>query len=258
MEPQKKPEIKLIALDMDGTLLNDNHEISAANREAIAEAQEMNVHVVIATGRTLATCGKYAQSLDLKNYVVTANGGEIYTHEGELFSATHLAEEAVDHIYELTKKHGIHVWGASADNLYRGELPPDRHDHEWLKFGFDTEDDLIRESIVNDLREKGVTEITNSSPTNIEINALGINKATALKLVCDQLGISLNEVMAVGDSLNDIAMIEEAGLGVAMGNAQDAVKRRADWITATNLNDGVAAAIQRWVILPGNMDEDRG
>lgn len=257
MESEETPSIRLIALDMDGTLLNDSHEVSAGNREAIAEAQELGVPVMIATGRTRATCGKYAQSLGLKTFLVTANGGEIYDHKGELFSSNHLATEAVDHIYELTDTHGIHVWGASATNLYRGELPQDRHGEQWLKFGFDTEDDAIRESIRAELEAKGITELTNSSPTNIEVNPIGINKANAIKNVCEELGISIKEVMAVGDSLNDIAMIEQAGLGIAMGNAQDVVKQKADWITATNGKDGVAAAIRRWVILPNQIAEDR-
>ena len=235
---------------MDGTLLNDNHEISPGNREAIIEARELNVPVMIATGRTRATCGSYAQSLGLQTFLVTANGGEIYNKDGDLIHATHLHEDAVNHVYELRERYGAHVWAASSNGLFRGDLPEDRHNYQWLKFGFDTTDDGVRKEIVAELTERGLTEITNSSPTNIEVNAIGINKASAIKLVCDELGIDMQHVMAVGDSLNDIAMIQEAGLGVAMGNAQDLVKRKADWITATNVNDGVAAAIHRWVVLP--------
>ncbi len=250
MSTEERPEIKLIALDMDGTLLNDNHEISPGNREAIIEARELNVPVMIATGRTRATCGSYAQSLGLQTFLVTANGGEIYNKDGDLIHATHLHEDAVNHVYELRERYGAHVWAASSNGLFRGDLPEDRHNYQWLKFGFDTTDDGVRKEIVAELTERGLTEITNSSPTNIEVNAIGINKASAIKLVCDELGIDMQHVMAVGDSLNDIAMIQEAGLGVAMGNAQDLVKRKADWITATNVNDGVAAAIHRWVVLP--------
>ncbi|MFS0788531.1 Cof-type HAD-IIB family hydrolase [Shouchella sp. 1P09AA] len=261
MSTEERPEIKLIALDMDGTLLNDNHEISPGNREAIIEARELNVPVMIATGRTRATCGSYAQSLGLQTFLVTANGGEIYNKDGDLIHATHLHEDAVNHVYELRERYGAHVWAASSNGLFRGDLPEDRHNYQWLKFGFDTTDDGVRKEIVAELTERGLTEITNSSPTNIEVNAIGINKANAIKLVCDELGIDMQDVMAVGDSLNDIAMIQEAGLGVAMGNAQDLVKRKADWITATNVNDGVAAAIHRWVVLPkteANKDNNNG
>lgn len=250
MSTVERPVIKLIALDMDGTLLNENHEISAGNREAIMEARELNVPVMIATGRTRATCGSYAQSLGLQTFLVTANGGEIYNKDGVLIHATDLHEDAVDHVYELRERYGAHVWAASSNGLFRGDLPEDRHNYNWLKFGFDTTDDQVRKDIIAELTEHGLTEITNSSPTNIEVNAIGINKANAIKMVCDELDIDMKHVMAVGDSLNDIAMIQEAGIGVAMGNAQDLVKRKADWITATNANDGVAAAIHRWVTLP--------
>lgn len=127
-------------------------------------------------------------------------------------------------------------------------VPENITDHEWLKFGFDIEDDDIRNEVLEELRKNKELEITNSSPTNIEVNALGINKAAALAKVSEKLGFTMENVMAMGDSLNDIAMIKEAGLGVAMGNAQDTVKETADWITDTNIEDGVAKAIRHWVL----------
>src|SRR5699024_9567724 len=90
-------------------------------------------------------------------------------------------------------------------------------------------------------------ELTNSMPYNVEINPAGVNKAAALEKVCDWMGITMNNVMAAGDSLNDIKMIEQAGTGVAMGNAQEAIKKVADYVTDSNNQDGVANAIQRFV-----------
>ena len=127
-------------------------------------------------------------------------------------------------------------------------MPEKIHDSQWLKFGFDTNDESIRQIIMDELVSKGTFEISNSSPTNIEVNAMGVNKAKAIKLVCSLLDISMENVMAVGDSLNDLAMISEAKMGVAMGNAQEIVKEKADWITATNEEDGVAKAIRKWVL----------
>ncbi|WP_158235056.1 HAD hydrolase family protein, partial [Pseudomonas sp. 2822-17] len=80
------------------------------------------------------------------------------------------------------------------------------------------------------------------------INAVGVNKAAALEKVCQRLNITMDNVIAMGDSLNDLAMITEAGLGVAMGNAQETVKQAADWVTDTNNEAGVAKAIHKWVI----------
>ena len=127
-------------------------------------------------------------------------------------------------------------------------MPVDLFTQEWIKFGFHIEEDEIRESVYKELVDKGLFEISNSSLKNIEVNALGINKAVGLQKVCDLLRISMDNVMAVGDSLNDIAMITEAGLGVAMGNAQETVKKAADDITGTNHVSGVAQAIHKWVL----------
>ena len=105
-----------------------------------------------------------------------------------------------------------------------------------------------RDIVQKELQERGEFELSNSTPTNIEVNPAGINKARGLTLVCERLGIEMKNVMAVGDSLNDLAMIAEAGLGIAMGNAQEVVKKAAAWVTSTNNEDGVALAIHKWVI----------
>ncbi|MDF2963402.1 MAG: Cof-like hydrolase, partial [Paenibacillus sp.] len=94
----------------------------------------------------------------------------------------------------------------------------------------------------------GVLEITNSHPLNLELNPKGINKASGIRQVCSLLGIGMSQVIAMGDSLNDESMIREAGLGVAMGNAQDEVKEFADVITATNEEHGVAKIIEQYVL----------
>ena len=113
--------------------------------------------------------------------------------------------------------------------------------------GFDTEKDDVRNTIWEKLVETGELEVSNSTPTNIEVNARGVNKAAALEMVCRQLNFSM-DAPAVGDSLNDVAMIRSAGIGVAMGNAQERVREAADWVTGTNEEDGVAKAIHRWVL----------
>jgi 5-amino-6-(5-phospho-D-ribitylamino)uracil phosphatase len=152
-------------------------------------------------------------------------------------------------LWELARTHRTWFWAISTDKTWRGELLADLYARQWLKFGFDIEDDVVREKILEKLTQNHQFEISNSSTTNIEVNAMGINKAKGLLHVCNKLGISMDEVLAVGDSLNDIVMIKEAGCGVAMGNAQDIVKEAADWVTGTNQEDGVAQAIRHWVLL---------
>lgn len=241
-------EIKLVALDMDGTLLNDKHEVSEENRKAIKEAQDKGVYVVLSTGRTLRTCQEHADSLELASYLVTVNGSEIWDEKREIVDRNFVKTELIQWMWELSKQHKTKFWAISTDQNWFDEMPEDITGVQWLKFGFNIDDDAVREVILNELQAKGEFEVSNSSPKNIEVNPAGINKANGLKIVCERLGIEMKNVMAVGDSLNDLAMIKEAGLGVAMGNAQDMVKEAADWVTASNIEDGVAKAIRKWVL----------
>lgn len=239
---------KLLVLDMDGTLLNEKGEVSDENREAIKAAQEKGVYVVLSTGRSLRTCGEHADSLELTSYLVTVNGSEIWDDKRELVERNLVKSELVQWMWELSQHHKTKFWAISTDSNWFNEMPEDIHGLEWLKFGFDIDDDDARELIKKELQAKGEFELSNSTLKNIEVNPLGINKAKGLKIVCDRLGIDMENVMSCGDSLNDMAMIKEAGLGIAMGNAQEIVKESADWVTATNNDNGVAKAIRKWVL----------
>lgn len=244
-EPQ---EIKLIALDMDGTLLNDNHEVPEPNRQAIKEAKKQGMEVVLCTGRSLMACEDYAKELELDSYLVTGNGSEIWNKDGELLDRTMMKSDLIEMMIELKNKHSIHHWAASVNRVWKNDMPEDIPNHEWLKFGFDIKDDEVRETVFDLLSNHQELEVSNSSLTNIEINAAGVNKAVALTKLCEELNCHMGNVLAVGDSLNDIAMIKEAGYGVAMGNAQPDVKESADWVTAENNEAGVAKAIQKFAL----------
>ncbi|WHY79659.1 Cof-type HAD-IIB family hydrolase [Neobacillus sp. WH10] len=241
-------DIKLVALDMDGTLLNYKGQISEANRQAIKAAQDKGIYVVLSTGRSLTTCREHADALELTSYLVTVNGSEIWDEKRELVERNFVKAELIEWMWELTKQHKTKFWAISTERNWHDEMPEDIHNIEWLKFGFNIDDDATRELILKELEAKAEFELSNSTLKNIEVNPLGINKAKGLGVVCSRLGIEMKNVMAVGDSRNDLMMIKSAGLGVAMGNAQDVVKAAADWVTATNEEDGVAKAIHTWVL----------
>lgn len=241
---------KLVALDMDGTLLNEEKEISAANRKAVAAALEKGVHLVLSTGRFITSTREYARSLGLSSFLITSNGSEIRDPSGELLERHMISNELVEWMYETAQRHKTHYWGRAIDSVWHSDdFPSDIRAHDWIKFGFDTEDEPTRDTIWKSLLATEMLELSNSSPSNIEVNAKGINKAAALETVCDKLGLSMNEVIAIGDSLNDMAMIQAAGCGIAMGNAQPPVKKAADWVTGTNEEDGVAQALFRFLDL---------
>lgn len=240
--------IKLIALDMDGTLLTSDHEVSDRTKKAIAEALAKDVHVVLSTGRALKTAYQYAEELKLQSYLITANGGQIYTVDKELLDQHTLETEMVDRMWNIGKEMGIYMWLISTNDVYYGDAPEHLYDHEWLKFGCQSDDKDKLDQMVKELSYYDNLELTNSLPTNIEVNPKGVSKANAIHFLCEKIGITMDEVMACGDSLNDIKMIQEAKIGVAMGNAQEAIKKVANHITDTNDNDGVAKAIEKFVL----------
>lgn len=238
--------IKLVALDMDGTLLTKNHEVSVANQEMIAKAQAQGITVMLCTGRWIGFCESYAEELRLNTYFITVNGGEIWTAKKELIERHELGPKTIESMWHLGNKIGVNMWMTSTTNNYtNSNRPEDFTAYKWLKIGYSTEDHEKLATIKEELKTYEGLELTNSLPTNIEVNPLGVNKASALVRVCKELGITMDEVMAVGDSMNDIKMIEQAGIGVAMGNAQEKVKAAADVITDANYEDGVATAIER-------------
>ncbi|GAB3068726.1 Cof-type HAD-IIB family hydrolase [Virgibacillus ainsalahensis] len=241
-----KKAIKIIALDMDGTLLNDEHVVSESTQQAITTALENDIHVVLSTGRGLKTCYPYAESLKLTSYLVTANGGEIWTVDKKLLQQHLLETEKIEKMWRLGKEIGLEMWMISTSGVFREERPDNFQDYKWLKFGCNSFDKTKLDKMVKELSYFEGLEMTNSLPTNVEVNPAGVSKAAALKFVCKEIGVTMDNVLAVGDSLNDIKMIQEAGVGVAMGNAQEAIKNVADFVTDTNNNDGVAKAIERF------------
>ncbi|WP_083270747.1 Cof-type HAD-IIB family hydrolase [Bacillus marinisedimentorum] len=242
-----KNDIRLIAIDMDGTLLNSNHEVSEENHQAIQRAKAKGIHVLLSTGRPLLYCREIAELLGPSSYIVTVNGGEIYDEDFNLVDRIPLKHEHVRQMWELKQKHDVRFWSTTVQGLFnhRNPFPGELESYEWLKFGYDIPDNRIRQIIQDELIRNKDLEVTNSSPTNIEINPAGVNKAEALKKVSSWLDLTMDHVMAIGDSLNDLAMIREAGVGVAMGNAQEIVKKHAQWVTSTNEEHGVARAIER-------------
>lgn len=243
----KQPDIRLIALDMDGTVLHTDQTISKANEQAIRQAMAQGVEVIFATGRHYSTCHSYAASLGIK-YLITVNGGEIWTTDGKLIERNPLTKKAIEIYQQIYHAYRPYTWLVSTDKVWRNEQPDHLENDTWLKFGFDVAEDNIRKQIIDVLSQEISIELSNSSPTNIEINAIGVNKARAIEKLCEQLDIQMENVMALGDSLNDIKMIEEAGIGVAMENAQEEVKKSANWVTTHHTKDGVAEAIQKWVL----------
>lgn len=244
---------RLLALDMDGTLLQDDHTISDETVKWIKEAIRHGVHVCLSTGRAFKTAYPYAQQLELTTPMVTVNGSEVWRAPYDLYRRSLLDVKLVRQMHELALESGSWFWAYTVEKLYNSENwvntdDVDVENKEWLKFGYHTEDDEVRHNILMKLQDMGGLEITNSSPHNLEINPEGVNKAYGIQQVCELLGLEMSQVVACGDSLNDLAVIQAVGLGVAMGNAQQTVKDEADIVVASNNEDGIAEVIRDHIL----------
>ncbi|TMV47346.1 HAD family phosphatase [Paenibacillus mesophilus] len=240
---------KLIALDMDGTLLNSEHEVSEENRAWMFKALDAGITVMLSTGRGVQNVYPYTDKLNLNTPIVAVNGGEVYRAPGDLLVRHTLDVESIRAMHAMAVRYDTWFWAYAVEGVFNKETwTDDLNSLQWLKFGYFTDHDENRARILSWLQEQDRYEITNSHPHNLEINPKGISKASGIAEICRLLGIGMSEVVAMGDSLNDMTMIREAGLGVAMGNAQDALKAAADLVTVTNNEHAVAKIIRDYVL----------
>jgi hypothetical protein len=267
--------IELIAIDIDGTLLDPQHQITPAVRAAIAAARDRGVHVVLATGRPFVGVRRFLDELGLRrhgHYCITNNGALVQ----DALDGTPIAETVLsfdDYLYceRLSRELGVHFHALdhqflytanrdiSAYTVYESNLSGiplkfrrvDEMDPSMVfpKVMMIDEPDVLDAAIARlpaEARERYT--IMKSAPYFLEILDKRVDKGEGVRRLAGHLGLDASQVMALGDQQNDLAMIRYAGLGVAMGNALDEVKAAADHVTASNREDGVARAIERFVL----------
>jgi Cof subfamily protein (haloacid dehalogenase superfamily) len=272
---KKAMSIKLIAIDMDGTLLLPDHTISPAVKQAIASARERGVNVVLTTGRPYAGVERYLKELDMNqphDYCITYNGALVQkASDGSTVAQTALSYDDYRYLEQLSREVGSHFHALDRNTLYTANRDISRYtvhesfvatiplvfceaekmdpDTTFLKVMMIDEPEILDKAIARipaEVREKYT--VLKSAPYFLEILDKRVTKGTGVKALADSLNIKPEEVMTIGDQENDIAMLEYAGVGVAMGNAIDSVKKVADYVTKTNLEDGVAYAIKKFVL----------
>ncbi|WP_155963855.1 Cof-type HAD-IIB family hydrolase [Streptococcus ruminantium] len=268
--------IKLIALDMDGTLLNEKKELMQPQIEAIHKAVELGVTVVLCTGRPLIGVKPFIKQLDFdtKNeFIIVNNGCSTHsTRDWSLIDWDELTPDDLDHLSSFTNSDDVQlslfdeaeyfVLAEKANKIVRMDaqivgMSPSAIDLTEAKSGkyrffqamFVGEKEAIDqfEAAYNPLLSQKYSTVR-SQDYLLEILPNGASKASGLQKLANRLGILPEEIMAVGDANNDLEMIEFAGLGIAMGNANDEVKAIAQDITDTNDNNGVAKAIKKHIL----------
>ena len=265
---------KLVAVDIDGTLLNDNKELTKETKRAINVATKLGVKVVITTGRIIQSVKELIEKLGLEGeeeYVIANNGCTIYnTKDYSLVYEKSLKDENLKEVYKKYKRKEtvieVHTLnGILTEDISEHEHQINRyHDMEILQKDFQNDkiedQKLVKILVKGD--EKYIEELTKVVPRELhekyavvrsldhllEFMYKGSSKAKGLEVLGEILGIKREEIIAIGDGINDLEMIEYAGLGVAMGNAKEEVKKVANFITKSNEENGVAYTIEKFIL----------
>lgn len=260
----------MIAIDIDDTLLNDDLEVTPATREALAEAIRRGTTVTLATGRMFSSARKVAGQLGLNVPIITYQGALVKNLlDGEVLYERPVPEDVALDVIAYARANGLHLQGYVDDRLLAWEdndkvkaysklikIPYkiETHFEAIAKRGstklliIDDPDKL--DEIIPELRRilGARAHITKSKPQFLEILHPEATKGHALLHLASHYGIDRSEVIAVGDSWNDHEMIEAAGLGVAMANAVEPLKKVADHITLSNNEEGVRAVVERFIL----------
>ncbi|MCR6098764.1 HAD family phosphatase [Salipaludibacillus agaradhaerens] len=293
-------KVKLIASDLDGTLLNERAEVSDETAQAIKRAQKAGISVVVVSGRSYSFAKAPLQEAGLNCPIISLNGAETYDEEGTLLTSVPLDKNVASKVDEVCSEHGLYYemftnkGGFSTDyerfltgvlDIFKSANTAGVDDDTILQFAkkrFREErielvndfSDVIKDNttdiykiltfsmdnhVLNTVRErfKETPELvmTTSAKGNLEFNAPMGQKGYALAHFARTVGIDMSDVMALGDHFNDVSMLQMAGVGVAMGNAEDGIKQICRYQTIANKEHGVAHAIQK--ALEGKLEEMR-
>ncbi|MFZ5351903.1 MAG: Cof-type HAD-IIB family hydrolase [Bacillota bacterium] len=274
-----RKEYKMIVMDMDYTLLNREKKVSERNKQAIKYAESKGIIIVVATGRLFTSAAYYARLLGIETPIIASNGAIIREHHtGKTIYQNLLNDFAAYKMIELCKQMELYCHLYTKDAIYTERIIniSERYT-EWNQAL--AESDRIRIEVVPRLEELVKTQkgnilkavvvdenrekldyirkeilkacsvsVSQSLKDNIEVMNEGVTKGNAVKILSEIYGIQREQVMAIGDNENDISMIEFAGLGVAMGNGVDGIKQAADYVTGEFDKDGVAQAIEKFVL----------
>lgn len=241
-------EYKLLALDIDGTTITNDQQITDRTRFWINKAMDSGIIVMLATGRGLQMTLPIARELGLHTPLVVLNGAEVWKTEDNLAEQYYFDSETITTLYHLGLKTNADFWGFNENGLVRKDKWTEALLRlNWMKMTIRQTDPSLFTELLTYIKQLGTIEFAHTNTFNIEITPKGRTKASGVQAVCNLLNIKMEQVMAIGDELNDLPLIHSAGLGVAMENANPKLFKAANVITKSNENDGVAYAIQHYL-----------
>lgn len=266
---------KLLVLDVDGTLLNSEKKIGARTLSALLKVQQMGVRIVLASGRPTYGLMPIVKALELGNYggfILSYNGGQIINAQnGELLFERRINPEMLPYIEKKARKNGFALFTYHDENIVSNDIDNEHIRQEALfnnmnlvkeeEFSIAIDFPPCKCMLVSDDEEalvaleehwrrqlNGALDVFRSEPYFLEVVPTAINKANTLGALLEKLAIQSEEVIAIGDGVCDVSMLQMVGLGIAMGNAEDSVKICADMVTASNDEDGVAIAVEKSIL----------
>ncbi|TLS38035.1 Cof-type HAD-IIB family hydrolase [Pseudalkalibacillus caeni] len=267
---------RLLAIDIDGTLLRSNHRIDRETKESIEYVKNKGVYVTLTTGRNFASAKKIAKAVKLDDSIlITHNGGFIASSVEEPVYERRFSSDQVTKIVEILEKYDCHIRiiherqavgnRVQQKNYLAAKMTLGIGDPLFYPVSFvETLSDHVEENPISppkidahffDEEERAAAhrefavsmpevDVTKSTKCNFEVVPKGVSKARGLSILGDKLGIGLDEMVAIGDSESDKKMIARVGLGVAMGNATRELKKIADWVTRSNDQRGVSYTVK--------------
>lgn len=263
---------KLVALDVDGTLINDEYRITERTSATIREVHRRGARIVLCTGRAPASTLPLLRELGLEGVVITHNGAATVDSQGPtLLHQYSFGVDRVDRLVAFCRAEGVHLDLNSPFSLYVEELSEEARE-AYRNYYIDpiVIDDLlqVREPLVKitmyagkDVLDRllgrwseiGDPELRpiRSDEYFIDLMHVKASKGNALRALAQQWDIDPSGILAIGNYYNDLDMLQFAGVGIAMGNAPDDVKKQADFVTASNNEDGVHLALQRYCLASG-------
>ncbi len=261
---------KLVAIDIDDTLITDDKRITPATAAAIRQATEQGVHVTLATGRMFASAKEIAKQLELNVPIITYQGSLIKTAiDEQVLYERHVPQDIAAAVFQYCEDNELHIQAYHNDQLFAKTVNKKLLDYcalsdvpyhiepEIAKLAalplnkiIIIEDPQVLDRIKPELERRfgGRVHLTKSKPNFLEFLHPEGTKGQALKVLAEQFDCPLEQTIAIGDSWNDIDLLQTAGLGVAMANAVPALKEAADYVTLSNNEEGVKHVFEKYIL----------
>ena len=268
-------QYKAVFIDIDGTLIKKDHSLSPLTIETIKKIKQLGIHVILVSARPYHGILSISDQLELSNIPIASLNGSYIREGNTVLLNAKINLNTLEALHKELKNFNVSIiyyqqmkWFAEVENQFTEnekkitEIPLIIEDFEKLIQRWKSDDNAPNKLLV----VGEATEIQNiqmqtqpefltslnmctSKPVYLEVMNIGSSKQAAIEYFLEHLNLQREEVIAIGDNFNDIEMIQFAGLGIAMGNAPDEVKAKADYVTDTNNNDGVAKALNKFILL---------